>query len=243
MSKTQVTWPCLAAGAHSECERSFTSPDGEGRWWIETCAASAHVPVVSLSGATPGSSPIARVADPGKVAGIAAALADVPELELTAAGRTYARARWALTVDYLLVQAEIDDPQPLPNAIPWEGACLEVFAAPGAATAESGFLRHVFLRPDASITNLEILVKDGKDILALPGASGTASKRSGGWTLCARLPLAGLIIESNCAGFFGEMKACVRPQPGAALVSAWAYGATTAFASTDGLPWLVPATV
>jgi len=242
VSKTQVTWPCLAAGAHSESEHSFTIPEGEGRWWIETRSASAQVPAVALCGATPGSRPIARVTDPGNVAGIADALAGVPELELTAAGRVHARARWALAGDHLLVQAEIDDPQLLPHPIPWEGACLEVFAAAGAATAESGFLRHVFLRPDAAIANLEILVKDGRDIFALPGSSGTASKRSGGWTLCARLPLAGLRVAPQCAGFFGEMKASVRPQPGAALVSAWAYGATTAFASTDGLPWLMPAT-
>lgn len=234
----RVAWKRIAPGAHVVFESRFTAPDGEGWWWIETASTRPGVPTAALSGCTPARRPFPQVADPGPAGSIADALASTPELPLLSGGKPLASARWAVAGGHLLILARINDPKPVPSQVPWDGACLEVFTAAAEAPDASG-VRQVFLRPDPDLAALEVLIKRGRDIVPLSGCSGAVRTGAGWWELSARIPLAAVDLAPGAPGFFGELKASLRPSPGAALVAAWAYGATSAFAGSDGMPWLV----
>ncbi len=231
-----VAWKRIIPGEFFETERTIAVPATEGWWGIEARSSDATVPIAAIGNSKPAKKKIARLTTPGKLEAAATTLMAIPEFPLTAVGKPYGRARWALAGEHLLMRVEIDDPQPKPSACPWQGACLEVFIAAKESTNAAG-IRQLFLMPDDTVTKLVSLVREGRGNMPAPEIAGSVARRENGWELTCRVPLQLLNLSAGCDGFFGELKATLRPRPNADIVSAWAFGATTAFTGTDGMPW------
>jgi hypothetical protein len=217
----------LAPGASTSAVFALTLAGAPCRPWVDLVVPrspkgavagtpSPRVPIIDR--------PLPVLPAPGRLDLVPGALAGEPELAVAFDGKTAARFRAALVSGALALHAVVTGDSGQPADPPWQGSCLEVFAA----RSDTNAIGHVFLTPSSADRPAAALIPEEGGTAVATGVQVQSAGTPDGYSLTALIPLRLLELPDEPDRLKLEFQIS-RPESGGKTSYGAVFGSTRAY--------------